>query len=144
MWTARKWDAERMIGALLILLGIAAGTAAYHVGPSFAGFLLGCVAFGLLCLGLAGFSMYWNTVTLDRSGPLPEPSPSPCTPPLSEDCERRVELLFDSASRNGSIESCRRLRKQLVARCERDRYGSTPICRAETEPWKTGQIQPRH
>ncbi len=99
MWIPRRWRAMRVIGALFLLLGIAAGTAAYHIGPSFTGFLLGCVSFGLACLGLGGLSMDRNTVILHRSGPLPEAPPSPCTPPLSEECEKRVELLFEPAHR---------------------------------------------
>jgi hypothetical protein len=103
----RKWGALRVVGGATILLGIAAAIAANSVVVGLFANWLRFAALGLAFLGLVLLSVYRNTViVIPQPGDLtghPEVSSDgsagdggrPGGPPLSEETEKRIALLFD-------------------------------------------------
>ena len=98
----RKSGALRVVSSVIILLGITAGIAANRVGEGVLWILLCCTSVGLLILGFALLSVYHTTafvisqpgdltkqLAFERDGGLPG------TPPLSQEAEKRIALLFE-------------------------------------------------
>ena len=102
-----KWRGWRVGGAVSILLGIATGIVATQIGVGLLWILLWCASLGLLCLGFGLLSVYRHTVVVVRQpgdltgqaeascGVFGQDGGHPGTPPLSQEVEKRIALLFE-------------------------------------------------